>query len=647
MSHFDDLPQRDRSHDVEEAAIVAFQARLAESGVFVLQSSDRKDYGTDCQIEVIEGGRATNVRIHVQLKGTEGAPNADGSIGVQVRRANLNYLLAQPYSFYVSYHLPTDALRICQVDAVLRQYDHGGSTWTQQQTLTVTFTEDLTVERLHRIATLTRSAAKTSRDRRIDQVRTPPADVPTRLLRATPDIHVPDDPALAAELLTRLFEKDADEVVSAAFDRFAVVLGAESEPMGICYMAEINVGLARRSAFPERLLAAVAYFRARIDGGVHHPANLLYTIGNAFSALGDEEQAKSAYLAALLDPAITEHPELMAQAYKNLGTSLERMGSEEAAAAHYQDSLQLLPDLAEAHHALGHYHARRGAYADALAHFDQVVFVDQNVEKTLSVNGWRANVLFNLGEGRAAFREINSLVGQAGRADWIWPWCARQVASFGRASPDNAVQAAAFWERCIKAFPVHSAARRELLLSTFYLRDSGRDIGKTYEIFCAEFDRLIAGVEDQDAALPWDRLGHWAQDEANWQEAERCFRKAYDLEGGHYGYCLGTALNFLDRFEESRPLLLEQAQALQPDAMSWFQLGVACGNLGRSTEAIDAYGKALDLDSDYALAVFNLGGVYWNDGDRAKALEIWRPAIARFPDHELAARLRQDMPGLF
>lgn len=45
--------------------------------------------------------------------------------------------------------------------------------------------------------------------------------------------------------------------------------------------------------------------------------------------------------------------------------------------------------------------------------------------------------------------------------------------------------------------------------------------------------------------------GSLAQDEGDWAEAERCFRKAYDLEGGHYDYCLGTALNFLDRFEES------------------------------------------------------------------------------------------------
>ena len=109
----------------------------------------------------------------------------------------------------------------------------------------------------------------------------------------------------------------------------------------------------------------------------------------------------------------------------------------------------------------------------------------------------------------------------------------------------------------------------------------------------------------------------------------------------------GTALNFLDRFEESLPLLLEQAQILQPDAMSWFQLGVAYGNLSRAAEAIDAYEKALALDPDYDVAMFNLGGTYWNSHDLTKAAEIWKAASARFPDHKLTAKLKIEMPFLF
>jgi tetratricopeptide (TPR) repeat protein len=600
MSHFDDLPRRDRSHDIEEEAIIAFQKRLSESGVFILQGADRKDYGTDCQIEVIDDGRATNVRVQVQLKGTERTLNADGSLNVEVRRTNLNYLLMQEYSFYACYHLPTGSLRICPVDSVLRQYEHGGKKWTEQQSLTVSFVDELTIGRLVQLAALVQSGARSSRDRRIEQSGTSPVDLPRQVLRTAPDVHVPEDPERAGQILRQLYEQGADDVISAGFDKFGAVLGAASDAMGPCYMSEINLGMASMSQHPQRIKDAIAYFRSKLDGGRYQVGSLHYTIGNAFSALGDEQSAKLAYEAALADPAFTDNSDLAAQGHKNLGTSFERLGEQDRAVDHYREALRLNPDLAEAHNALGNYYVHIGRYEDALMHLDRVVFAERNQGKTSAVAGWRANVLFNLGDARAAFREINGLVSQADSLDWIWPWCARLVASFGRTTTENAVQATAFWQRYVRAYPGHSVARRELLLTIFYLRTAGEDVGKSYAAFRDEFERHVRHIDTDDAALPWDRLGHWAQDDGDWVEAERCFRKAYDLKGGHYGYCLGTALNFLGRYEESLPLLLEQAQVHQPDAMSWLQVASAYANLERAPEAIDAYQKALVLDPDYA-----------------------------------------------
>lgn len=94
MGSFDDLPRRGSNHAIEEKAGAAFQALLAESEHFLLQQADRKDYGTDCQIEVLDRGRPSNVRLHVQLKGSERALNADGSLSISVWRTNLNYLIA-------------------------------------------------------------------------------------------------------------------------------------------------------------------------------------------------------------------------------------------------------------------------------------------------------------------------------------------------------------------------------------------------------------------------------------------------------------------------------------------------------------------------------------------------------------------------
>lgn len=83
---------------------------------------------------------------------------------------------------------------------------------------------------------------------------------------------------------------------------------------------------------------------------------------------------------------------------------------------------------------------------------------------------------------------------------------------------------------------------------------------------------------------------------------------------------------------------------IQPDAKSWFQVGSAYANLGQAQESIDAYERAIALDPDYDLAMFDLGGAHWNSGDWEQALLVWRRALERFPSHELTARLRKELP---
>ena len=69
MSYLDDFPKRDSSHRIESQSKVAFRAAISECEEFVIQS-DECDYGTDFVIEAKDAGEMTNVRVHVQLKGT-------------------------------------------------------------------------------------------------------------------------------------------------------------------------------------------------------------------------------------------------------------------------------------------------------------------------------------------------------------------------------------------------------------------------------------------------------------------------------------------------------------------------------------------------------------------------------------------------
>ena len=219
--------------------------------------------------------------------------------------------------------------------------------------------------------------------------------------------------------------------------------------------------------------------------------------------------------------------------------------------------------------------------------------------------------------------------------------------TFGRKNTENARFATLIWQRFLGAFPGDSDGTRELLLAKLFVRATGGDIGTDYTGFRAQFDQGIALVHGEAAALLWDRMGHWAQENEDWSEAELCFRHAYELEGGHFGYCLGTALTFLGRFEEALPLLQAQADGLQPDATSFNQLGHVLERLSRLDEAAAAYREAIRLDEGCELAWFNLGGLLWNRKDFSEGLAIWSEAVRRFPAHPLTARLHEDLPQLF
>lgn len=210
-------------------------------------------------------------------------------------------------------------------------------------------------------------------------------------------------------------------------------------------------------------------------------------------------------------------------------------------------------------------------------------------------------------------------------------------------SPESATLAAPFWERYRKAHPRCPSGARERLLNTLFLHSEGLTGALTYKTFKADFESSIGLIETESAAFLWDRLGHWAQDEDNWTDAERCFQKAYSLAGDEYGYCLGVALNFLERPEESLPILLVQAEGIQPDDMSWFQVATAYEMLGHDLKSVEAYKKAIALNPKYEQAWFNMGGVHWNVGDLEEAQRVWNTAIALFPGHELAIKAQLKM----
>ncbi len=643
----DQLPERADSHDTAEAAEVAFRAAIGTSKLFVIQQSDRSDYGTDLQIEARSGGAMTNARAHVQLKGTTQSENADGSVSVSVARQNLNYLLVQPESIYACYHIPSGRLLCRRADDLYSEYEHRGAGWSQQQTITVRFHQAFDAPFQARLHARLISFSRTSRDWRLDWAVTPPEHSAALVDRLAVPVDVPFDPSLAQRMLSSLYEEGHDVAISKAFDRFESVLGSSPGAMDLAYMAEINLGINGAPSDTQRIRESIPVLRAAAERGQSHRGSLLYCEGNAHLSLGDFEAARDAYSAAL---SLMDAPELVdiaAQCTKNLGSALERMGKLDGARKCYERAIDLDPDLGEAHFALALWYCRfDDSPALALEYLDQVARRSGSALQVSSVQGWRINVLFRAGDIDGGFREINALISDAKQADWIWPWCARHVSQYAKATSGSAKKAIRFWRAYLREYPADAAAECERLLCHWLLHSEGTSTDIDFDAFKSSVVQLVAR-DGRDAAFLWDRVGHWAQDEGDWEEAELAYRTAYDMEPERYGYCLGTALNFLSRYADALPILVPQALQHMPDAMSWFQVAVAHNGLGNVRECIAAYEHVLEMDEGYELAWFNLGGAHWNSGDQARATEVWREAIGRFSLHELAGKLQRDLPELF
>ena len=194
----------------------------------------------------------------------------------------------------------------------------------------------------------------------------------------------------------------------------------------------------------------------------------------------------------------------------------------------------------------------------------------------LLVQSWRAEIFFNQGRIDEAFRDIRALMCDGDDLAWIWQWCARLMALYGRTNIDAARASIQFWDDYLIRFPDNMFAQRERLLCLWHVHTHGEQVECDYDGFKRAVVELVTNSLI-DAAFMWDRAGHWAQDEKDWVQAEKCYRRAFEMSPTEYGYCLGTALNFLDRYDEALPMLLQQAEKHQPDAMSWFQVAIAKG----------------------------------------------------------------------
>lgn len=644
MNCLDDLPKRDQNHVHDTMAKTAFEAFIASSGVVLKQSSDDNDYGTDYQLEIMHDGMATNVRLQVQLKGTAAGFNTDGSVSISVKRSNLNYLLMSPGSLYVCLHIPTNTLKVTSAQSVLTRYQNMGPSWQSQKSVTVNFAEDLTIQHLIKITSLARLSALDARNRRVAHRKMNENDMVDHVRELLTVYEVADDTASAVHQLINLYNSNQTEVISAAYERFKTVLGEEHPAMMFCYMAEIDLASANKIFDRQRVELGILKLKAYSLADGADRAGLHYSIGNGFAALNDFNEALEEYKIACELNNQNSDNELMAMIIKNMGGTYAALENENQAVECYLQALKNNPYLAEAHYALGLYYHNTGQFEKALEQLDKIVFSSDTQGNLIDLQGWRISALFNVGEGRSAFREINALLSQADKAQWIWPWCLKIVSQFGRESIENAKLSLTFWESALRHSPENPLVQRELLLAIIYLRNRNINVHKTYLQFKNDLEACANKIGSDAASVLWDLLGHWAEDEELADEAILCFEKAYSLQKGDYGLCLSIALNKKHRYEESKNLMKIYTLAFPNDDQGWYRLASTYDLMGQLEKCIEPYLHSLSLNVDNDHAWFNLGGAFFNMGNYPEARRVWKEAVSRFPDHELTAKIRADIP---
>lgn len=145
------LPEADRNAELQRRSVAALMAALP-ADKFVFRDERVEDAGVDGSLELLIDSRYTNLRSQVQLKSTASAEeNQDGSISLQVKASNLNYLINGQSPIYILYIASLNDLKFAWARDERRRLDQMNPGWVEQETVTIRFSRRITPESLDEI----------------------------------------------------------------------------------------------------------------------------------------------------------------------------------------------------------------------------------------------------------------------------------------------------------------------------------------------------------------------------------------------------------------------------------------------------------------------------------------------------------------
>jgi hypothetical protein len=135
------LPEADTYANSQRKSFNKFKALLPEN-LFVFRDEPSDDAGVDGSLEILVGGKYTNMRAQVQLKSRQKKKaKKDESITFPIKTSNLNYLLNGLLGLYVLYIGETDELFYAWANDENRRRIEVGSEWKNQSEISIPFQE--------------------------------------------------------------------------------------------------------------------------------------------------------------------------------------------------------------------------------------------------------------------------------------------------------------------------------------------------------------------------------------------------------------------------------------------------------------------------------------------------------------------------
>ena len=402
--------------------------------------------------------------------------------------------------------------------------------------------------------------------------------------------------------------------------------------MNIVYMAEVNLGITGYSIEESHLTSALNFWLNNTPNKREENFSRNYNIGNAYLALRDYKNSIKYYNMSL------KENENFAECWHNLGSAYKGANNLKSTLDCYKKSLKINPQLFNSLLSIAIYYYRdENDPQQAQKYLNRISIAQLSLKHKSHILGWQANVNLDLCNYEIAIANVENALHFVQDEDWLW-YLAGRLYGLIRVLDHSWLEISErFWKKFIRKFPNNSQAWAELGFIYWFLKDKASN-SELNESSLSSFEKAIEYGYDNE--LVYDRIGHLYQDKKDYNNAEKAFRKATLKNQKDFGYCLGVCLIYLDRYEEALQYVLDAAEKYQPDYLSWFQVGYCYEKLGEIDQAEYALKKAIKLNSDYPVAYFNLGGLYWNNNKIDKAKKIWKIALTKFPTHELSAKAK-------